>query len=441
MFDSLTDRLQKVFKELGRRGKLREADVDEALREIRLALLEADVHYTVVKDLLAQVRQRAIGADIPAGLNPAQEVIRIMHEELTTVLGSPGRLELSGSKPRSIMLVGLQGSGKTTTAAKLAQWLRSKGERVLMVAADVRRPAAIEQLEILGDRISVPVHSEPDQKTTSVAEAGRQAADRGGYGVALFDTAGRSQIDDDMMSEVQQIHRQVEPVETLLVADAMTGQEAVRIAQGFKEKIPITGLILTKMDGDARGGAAISMRSVTGVPIKYIGTGEGLEALENFEPDRLASRILGMGDVASLIEKAEASLDAKTAERQVERLQSGEFSLEDFATQLRQVQQLGPLGKVLDMLPGQLTGGMSQQVNPAQMEQQLSRTQAILNSMTREERDNPKILNGSRKRRIAAGSGTTVQEINQLLRQFRQMKKLFKQLGKRGMGGLMPNIR
>ncbi len=441
MFDSLTERLQSVFKELSRRGKLREGDVDEALREIRLALLEADVHFSVVKELVASVRERAIGAEIPAGLNPAQEVIRIMHEELTAVLGEPGRLELIGAKPRAIMLVGLQGSGKTTTAAKLAKWLRSRGERVMLVAADVRRPAAIEQLEILGERISVPVHAERDKPAIAVSQGGFQAAERGGYSIAIFDTAGRSQLDEAMMAEVRQIREQIEPVETLLVADAMTGQEAVRIAEGFDQEVPVTGLILSKMDGDARGGAAISMRSVTGVPIKYIGTGESLEALESFKPDRLASRILGMGDIASLLEKAEASLDAKTAERQVDRLTRGEFSLEDFLTQLQQVQQLGPLGKVLDMLPGQMTAGMAQQVDPAQMEQQLSRTEAILNSMTRQERNNPGILNGSRKRRIAAGSGTTVQEINQLLRQFRQMKKMFKQLGKRGMGGLMPNIR
>ncbi|MFP3852875.1 MAG: signal recognition particle protein, partial [Anaerolineales bacterium] len=360
MFESLTDRLQSVFQELSRRGKLREGDVEEALREIRLALLEADVHYSVVKDLLGRVEERAVGAEIPAGLNPAQEVIRIMHQELTAVLGEPGTLDLKGSRPRSIMLIGLQGSGKTTTAAKLAKWLRSRGERVLMVAADVRRPAAIEQLQVLGDQISVPVHAEPERPATAVAQAGKVAAERGSFGVALFDTAGRSQMDSEMMAELGEIYKKLKPAETLLVADAMTGQEAVRIAEGFNAEIPLTGLILTKMDGDARGGAAISMRSVAGVPIKFIGTGEGLEALESFKPDRLASRILGMGDVAGLIEKAEASLDAKTAERQVERLQSGEFTLEDFATQLEQVQQLGPLGKVLDMLPGQLTGGMPQ---------------------------------------------------------------------------------
>lgn len=441
MFDTLTDRLQSIFKELGRRGKLREADVDEALREIRLALLEADVHYSVVKDLLASVREQAVGADIPAGLNPAQEVIRIMHQELSAVLGEPGRLELKGERPRSVMMVGLQGSGKTTTSAKLASQLRSQGERVLLVAADVRRPAAIEQLEILGERISVPVHTDQGASAVEVSQAGFEAAARGGYSVVVFDTAGRSQMDEVMMEEIRQIHQQVDPVETLLVADAMTGQEAVRIAQGFADEIALTGLILSKMDGDARGGAAISMRSVAGVPIKFIGTGEAIDDLQNFEPDRLASRILGMGDIAGLIEKAEASVDVKTAEKQVERLRRGEFSLQDFATQLEQVQQMGPLGKVLDMLPGQLTGGMKQQVDPAQMEQQLVRTQAIINSMTREERENPKVLNGSRKRRIAAGSGTSVQEINQLLGQFRQMQKLFKQLGKRGMGGILPNLR
>lgn len=441
MFDSLTNRLQSVFRELGRRGKLRQEDVDEALREIRLALLEADVHYSVVKDMLATVRDRAVGAEIPPGLNPAQEVIRIIHEELQRILGQPGRLDLKGPKPRAIMLVGLQGSGKTTTAAKLAAALKAKGERVIMVAADVNRPAAIEQLQILGEQIDVPVFSQADQRALDVAQNGLKAGQKGSYSVALFDTAGRSQMDEPMMAELRQIHRRLQPIETLLVADAMTGQEAVRIAQGFADEIPITGLILSKMDGDARGGAAISMRSVAGVPIKFIGTGETLDALERFQPDRLSSRILGMGDITGLIEKAEAQLDAKTAEKQVERLRSGEFSLDDFAAQLEQVQQLGPLGKILDMLPAQLAGGMMQQVDPAQMEQQLTRTKAILNSMTVEERGNPKVLNGSRKRRIAAGSGTSVQEINQLLGQFRQMKKLFKQLGKKGMGGLLPSIR
>lgn len=441
MFDSLTDRLQSVFRELGRRGKLREEDVESALREIRLALLEADVHFGVVKDLLGNVRVRALGAEIPAGLNPSQEVLRIMHEELVAILGDPGMLTLGGGSPRAIVLAGLQGSGKTTTAAKLARNLRGRGRKVMLVAADQRRPAAIDQLESLGETISVPVYTRRDASAPELAEEALEAARERGASVVVFDTAGRSQLDEKMMDELEAVWQRVQPSESLLVADAMTGQEAVRIAKGFNERLPLSGLILTKMDGDARGGAAISMRSVTGVPIKFIGTGEALDALEQFRPDRLASRILGMGDVPGLIEKAQASVSIDKAEEQVQRLQTGDFSLEDFASQLEQVQQLGPLGKIMDMLPANMLGGMAGQVEAGAVEQQLQRTQAILSSMTHEERNNPGVLNGSRKRRIAAGSGTSVQEVNQLLRQFRQMKKLFENMGRGGLGGLMPGLR
>ena len=440
MFETLSEKLQGIFRELGRKGKLRESDIESGLREVRLALLEADVHYQVVKTMLDRVHARALGSEVSRALNPAQQVVKILHQELVSELGEPGRLSLTGPTPRPLMLVGLQGSGKTTTAAKLARMLKQRGERVWMVAADTYRPAAAEQLTILGRQVDVPVYSESGEDPVERCRAGVEAADRAGATVAILDTAGRSQIDEPLMDELRAIRHQIKPAEIILVADAMTGQEAVNFASGFHEALQLTGLILSKMDGDARGGAAISMRAVTGVPLKFIGTGESLEALEAFEPDRLASRILGMGDVLSLIEKAEAGIDREQAGRQASRLMSGEFSLEDFADQLAQVRQMGPLGKILELLPGgmrQPTSGVDGDL----AERQLGRTQAILRSMTAVERRKPEILNGSRKRRIASGSGTTVQEVNQLLRQFQQMRKIFKQVGKRGMAALPPGLR
>ncbi len=441
MFETLTDRLQDVFRNLGRRGKLRPEDVDAALREIRLALLEADVHFSVVKALLERVRERALSEQVSRALNPAQQVIRIIHEELIRVLGDPAPLQLSGPAPRVVLLVGLQGSGKTTTIAKLARRLRGEGERVLLVAADTYRPAAAEQLSILGEEIGLPVFHQEGLGPVSLVESAVQQAARSGVTVVLVDTAGRSQLDDMLMSELQSMRDRVQPVEVLLVADAMTGQEAVNIATGFHEALALTGLILTKMDGDARGGAAISMRTVTGVPIKFLGLGEARTELDVFEPDRLASRILGMGDIKGLVEKAESVLDEEAAEVQVERLIKGEFTLEDFSRQLQQVRKMGPLGKLLELLPGGLAA-MSAQVDDVVAERQLVRTQAILQSMTVHERRKPEVLNASRKRRIASGSGTSVQEINQLLRQYREMRRMFKQLGKRGLGGLtLPGLR
>jgi signal recognition particle subunit SRP54 len=440
MFETLTDRLQEVFRALGRRGKLRPEDVDKALREVRLALLEADVHYQVVKDLLARARERAVGAEVSQALNPAQQVIKILNEELTRSLGEPGALELKGPKPRTIMLVGLQGSGKTTTAAKLAKWLRSRGERLWLVGVDPYRPAAVEQLQTLGAEIDVPVFYQADVEPTQLSANGLNQAEKAGATVVILDTAGRSQMDPEMMEELEQIRETVAPVEVLLVADAMTGQEAVNIAQGFDQAIGLTGLILTKMDGDARGGAAISMRAVTGVPIKFIGTGEARDALETFEPDRLASRILGMGDVLTLIEKAEEQLDQDQAEQQAARLMKGEFTLQDFAEQLEQVRRMGPIGKILELLPGGI-GGINVDVDPQMAERQLRSTQAIIQSMTPEERARPDILNASRRRRIASGSGTSVQQINQLVRQYRQMRRVFKKIGKRGMMGMPPQFR
>ncbi len=440
MFETLTDRLHGVFQSLSRRGKLRPEDVDNALGEIRLALLEADVHYQVVKDFLETVREEALGEEVSRALNPAQQVVQILNLELIKTLGEPASLTLVGEKPRAIMLVGLQGSGKTTTAAKLARWLRSYGERVWMVAADPRRPAAAEQLKVLGDEISVPVFFDAELSPPDLCLVGKTEAFKGGASVVILDTAGRSQLDKPMMDELREIRDAINPVEILLVADAMTGQEAIRIAQGFQEPLGLTGMILTKMDGDARGGAAISMRVVTGVPIKFIGTGEARDALETFDPQRLASRILGMGDLRGLFEKAESTLDIEQAGQQTARLLEGEFTLEDFAQQLAMMRNMGPLGKLLEMLPAGL-GGAAMQVEGDVAERQLIRTQAIIQSMTLDERRKPELLNASRKRRIASGSGTTVQEVNQLIKQFRQMRRMFKKAGKRGLAGLPFNLR
>lgn len=434
MFETLTERLNGIFQNLSRRGRLSERDVDAAMREVRLALLEADVHYKVVKDFVERVRQRAVGAEVSRALNPAQQVVKIVHEELIATLGEPAPLNLTGPKPRVIMLVGLQGSGKTTTAAKLARWLRQRGERVMLVAADPYRPAAVEQLQTLGQRLDVPVYYEAGVAPPELAAQARQKAAQGGYSALVIDTAGRSQLDEALMEEIRRMAQRVEPVEILLVVDAMIGQEAVRIAEGFRDAVPLTGLVLTKMDGDARGGAAISIRAVTGVPLKFLGTGEGLDALETYDPSRLASRILGMGDIIGLIERAEQALDAETATRQAERMLSGEFTLEDFAEQLRQLKRLGPLGQILEMLPGGL-GQAARQVDPRQVEQELKKVEAILNSMTPEERRRPEILNASRRRRIARGSGTTVEDVNRLMKQYREMKRLMKHLRKTGFRG------
>jgi len=435
MFQNLSGKLQTTFDQLTRRGKLSEADVDLALREVRLALLEADVHFSVVKSFLDRVRARAVGAEVSRALNPGQQVIKIVNEELVTTLGEPGRLNLKGPQPRVILLVGLQGSGKTTAAAKLASKLRQLGERTLLVAADLQRPAAVQQLQTLGEAIDVPVFTAqaapPEVCAQAVAFGEKQ-----GKTVVILDTAGRLQIDDTLMDELTAIRDRTKPVEILLVADAMTGQEAVRIAEGFHKKVGLTGLILTKVDGDARGGAAISMRSVTGVPIKFLGTGEKTDALENFEPGRLASRILGMGDILGLIEKAEASLDRENAQKAAEKLVSGQFTLEDFLSQIKEVRKMGPIGQLLGMIPG--LSGPKMQIDEQEAEKTFKRTEAIIFSMTPRERRNPDILNGSRKRRVAAGSGVTVYDVNQLVKQFKDMQKMMKQLGssRKGIPGL-----
>ncbi len=427
MFETLQDRLQGIFDQLNRRGRLSEGDVDTALREVRVALLEADVNFKVVKEFVGRVRERAIGAEVSKKISPGQQVVRIVYEELLTTLGQPARLDLGGGSPHVVMLVGLQGSGKTTTAAKLALNLRKSKQNPLMVAADTRRPAAIEQLKVLGRELDIPVYTEdPSVPPPVICANAIKAARSGANNVVILDTAGRLQIDEALMEELSQIKARTNPQEVLLVADAMTGQEAVRVAEGFHQRVDLTGLILTKIDGDARGGAAISIRSVTGVPIKFLGTGEKLSELEVFHPDRMASRILGMGDVLSLMEQAEEVIDEDVAERGAKKLMEGNFNLEDFLEQLQQIKKLGPLNKVIEMIPGM--GELSKAVSPEDMEKQLKRTQAIINSMTTGERRNPKLLNGSRKRRVATGSGTSVQEINQLLSQFQQMQKMMKQL-------------
>jgi signal recognition particle subunit SRP54 len=435
MFENLTERLNEVFKELRRRGKLSEADVDNAMRQVRLALLEADVNYSVAKDFITRVRERSIGHEVSRALNPAQQVIKIVHEELIATLGMPERLNLNGPKPRVLMLVGLQGAGKTTAAGKLARLLRSQGERTMLVAADPYRPAAVKQLETLGERLNVPVHYEPGVKPPQLVANAFDKAQKGGYTVLILDTAGRSQLDNALMDELRAITQKVDPAEILLVVDAMIGQESVNIAKGFRAAIDLTGLIFTKMDGDARGGAAISIRSVTGVPIKFMATGEGLDAIETFDPGRLASRILGMGDMIGLIERAEAAFEQETAAKQAEKLLKGEFSLEDFAEQLRQLRKMGPIAQILEMLPGGL-GQMARQVSPQDTEKQLKLTEAIINSMTPHERRHPDILNASRRRRIAGGSGTQVQDVNRLMKQFREAQRMFKTLKKSGGRGL-----
>ena len=439
MFESLGGRLQSVFDNLKRRGKLTEGDVDDAMREVRLALLEADVNYKVVKDFIARVRERAVGQEVMRSLTPGQQVVKIVHDELTATLGEPGRLNLGMQSPAVIMLVGLQGAGKTTMAGKLALHLRKEGRRPFLVAADVYRPAAIEQLQTLGKQLDIPVYSEgPDADPVQVCVNGVKKGRDTGATLVILDTAGRLNIDEMMMGEIKAIKQAVDPIETLLVADAMTGQQAVRVATDFNEAVNITGLIMTKIDGDARGGAAISMRQVTNVPIKFLGTGEKLNALEMFHPDRLSNRILGMGDMMTLIERAQSEMDQEETAIAGERLLAGEFNLEDFLNQMQQIKKLGPIGKLMEMIPG--FSQHTKDVDMSMADSELKRIEAIIYSMTPEERRNPKILKANRKRRIAAGSGTSVQDVNALLKQFKEMQRMMKQLksgrGGRGLGNL-----
>jgi signal recognition particle subunit SRP54 len=440
MFDSLADKLQEVFRKLSGKGRLSEQDVNDAMREVRMALLEADVNYKVVKDFTARVRERAIGNDVTRSLTPAQMVIKIVNEEMVAILGEAVRLDLSGAPPVVLMLVGLQGSGKTTMAAKLALHLRRTGQRPLLVAADTYRPAAITQLETLGKQIDVPVHSEGDKVSpVTICENAVKRARREGYSVVLLDTAGRLQLDDRMMTELEQIKKNTQPREILLIVDAMTGQEAVAVAEEFNKRVSLTGLVLTKVDGDARGGAALSIRAVTGVPIKFMGIGEKTSDLEVFYPDRLASRILGMGDVLTLIEKAEATFSEDQARKMEHKLRSSSFTLEDLIEQLHAVKKMGSMSDILGMIPG--LQQFSTQLPQEATDKALQTSEAIVNSMTRIERRNPKIINASRRRRIALGSGTSVQQVNQLLRQFTEMQGMMKQMQHKGGRGLLSMLR
>ncbi|HCJ34663.1 MAG TPA: signal recognition particle protein, partial [Ktedonobacter sp.] len=424
--------LEGVFTNLSGKGKLTEADVNEAMREVRLALLEADVNLKVVRQFVERVRAKAVGADVLGSLSPAQQVLAIVNDELVEMLGGvdgPNKLDLGGAPPNVIMLVGLQGSGKTTTAAKLANYLRKQGQRPLMVAADMYRPAAVHQLQTLGKQLSIPVYAEPaganpvDICVHSLNYAREQAAS-----VVILDTAGRLNIDERMMQEVTSIRARVQPREVLLIADAMTGQEAVHVADDFNKAVSLTGMILTKMDGDARGGAALSIRSVTGVPIKFMTVGEKTDALEPFYPDRLASRILGMGDVLSLIERAQETIDEEEALKAQAKLQQGKFDLEDFLSAMRQLKRMGPLRQVMEMMPGFNKMAAMPEMEEALEGDQMKHIEAMVLSMTKEERRNPEIINGSRRKRIARGSGTTVQGINQLLEQFGEMRTMIRQM-------------
>ncbi|MCZ6891388.1 MAG: signal recognition particle protein [Chloroflexi bacterium] len=445
MFDTLTDKLTTVFNRLSNRGRLTEGDVDEALREVRLALLEADVNFRVARELIDRIKQRAVGSQVLESISPGQQVVKIVHEELTALLGHGHHgLQPSPKAPSVLLVLGLQGSGKTTTAAKLALHLRNQGHRTLLVAADLRRPAAVEQLAVLGRQLDIPVYPQDKdlqtaQGTPSAVEVARSGVARAGeLGLpwAIVDTGGRLHIDDELMRELEEIKKAVSPAESILVVDAMTGQDAVNAAQEFHQRIGLTGLILSKLDGDARGGAALSIAHVTGVPVKFIGTGEKPDALEPFHPDRLASRVLGMGDVLTLIERAEEQIGEKQAKELERKIRRDTFGLDDFLEQIQQLRRMGPLSQVLEMVPG-LSSIARKLPAEATDESRMKKVEAIVYSMTAKERRSPDILNGSRRRRIALGSGTTPQDVNQLLNQFGQMRKLMKRMSSgRGLKGL-----
>ena len=423
MFEALSDRLNDTFARLRGKGRLSEADIDAALREVRIALLEADVNVSVVKSMLARVKERALGAEVQKSLTPAQQMIKIVHEELIVTLGEKEvPLVRPAAPPLVILIAGLQGSGKTTTAAKLAKHQKSKGKRPMLVAADLQRPAAIDQLETLGKRIDVPVYVDRGGRAPKLVKSALKAARADSRNVVIIDTAGRLQIDDDLMKELAAVRKAADPDEVLLVLDAMTGQEAVNVATGFLDYTDLTGLILTKLDGDARGGAAISAREVTGQPIKFVGVGEGIDDLDAFHPERMADRILGMGDVMTLIEKAETVYDQEQAEQAAAKMRDASFDLEDFLEQFQQLKKMGPLQQLVGMLPG--AGNELRDVEID--DRHLGRVEAIIRSMTPAERRDPKLINGSRKRRIAAGSGTRPQDVNILLKQFTEAQKMMK---------------
>lgn len=433
MFDNLSEKLNETFRRLKGRGKLDEASVREGLREVRLALLEADVNYKVVKNFIEAIRVRAVGQEVMSSLTPGQQVVKIVYEEMTSLMGETRQeLDFSGRPPWTILLVGLQGSGKTTTAAKLARYLKNKGRHPLLVPADVRRPAAIEQLTILGKQLSVPVFpSRPDMDPVDISRQAKGSVGEHGCDTLILDTAGRLQIDDVLMNELKAISDQVEPGETLLVADSMTGQEAVNVAKSFNEWLDLTGVILTKVEGDARGGAALSIKAVVDRPIKFIGVGEKLDAFEPFHPDRMASQILGQGDILTLIEKAQETIDQEKAEELFHRFRKNEFTLEDFRDQIRQINKLGSLDQILGMMPG--LGKLKQLKDARPEEGELKKIETIINSMTREERFDVSILNASRRRRVAKGSGTKVSDVNLLIKNFHQTKKMMKKVTQGGM--------
>lgn len=429
VFEGLAEKLQKTIKKITGRGKLTESDVTEALREVRMALLEADVNFKVVKDFIARVKERAVGQEVMESLTPGQFIVKIVNEELTALMGGTGsRITIASKPPTVLMLVGLQGAGKTTTVGKLAHYLKRQGKRPLLVAADIYRPAAIKQLQVLGEKLEVPVFSMPEGTSPvtiaqeAIAQAGRQARD-----IVIIDTAGRLHINEELMEELRQIKQTVKPHEILLVVDSMTGQDAVTVAESFQKDLGLDGVILTKLDGDARGGAALSVKAVTGCPIKFAGMGEKLDALEPFHPDRMASRILGMGDILSLIDKVQSNIDLEQAQKMEAKLRKNDFTLDDFLEQLQQIKKLGPLDKVLEMLPGM--GNMKQQLKDAKVdEKEITYVEAIIRSMTPKERRDPSIINGSRRKRIADGSGTRIQQVNRLLKQFAEARKMMKKM-------------
>jgi signal recognition particle subunit SRP54 len=437
MFDALSDRLRSALAGLTGHGRISEEDVNVAMREVRMALLEADVNYKVVKDFVARVRERAVGRDVIENINAGQMVVKIVHEELTAILGAGDRTFRMNGSPAVIAMVGLQGSGKTTSSAKLARWVVRQGRQPMLVAADPYRPAAVDQLITLGKSISIPVYSAPaGTPVVAIATGAVSQARQTGRDVVILDTAGRLQVDDALMAEIRALAEAVRPTETLLVVDAMVGQEAVAVAEAFHAAAPVTGLVLTKIDGDARGGAALSISAVSGLAVKFMGTGEKTDALEVFHPDRLAGRILGMGDVVSLVERAQETFDAREAERLAEKLRKNAFTLDDFLEQMQQVKKMGPLGSLMEMIPG--FGGAAKQAQAAIDRGELARVEAIIRSMTPQERNDPGILNASRRRRIARGSGTSLPEVNRLVKQFGEMQRVMKMM--RGRGGRLPGL-
>lgn len=448
MFDALAEKVQSAIEKIGRKGRIDEETLNKGLREIKLALLEADVNYKVVNKFIKDIREKALGAKVTRGVNAAQQLVKIVYDELVETLGGEGTKLSLKSKPAVILLIGLQGSGKTTTAAKLANYLKKQGKKVLMTSADVYRPAAMLQLKKLGDQIGVPVFLEEGEKdAVKIAEDALKKAKEEGYDVLIVDTAGRLHVDEELLEEARRIKEKVTPDETLFVIDAMTGQEAVNIAKSFDEAVGMTGIIVTKMDSDARGGVALSVKGVTGKPIKFAGVGEKIDQFEPFYPDRVASRILGMGDIVSLVEKAQEVIDEREALSMQEKLLSGEFTLEDFRQQLKMIQRLGPLHQIIRMIPGLGSQKMLKQLQQVIDDKKLKRIEAIINSMTPEERRDHTIINASRKRRIARGSGTSVKEVDALLKQFaqaklamKQMKKMRKKMAKKGGGFPFPFI-